>query len=80
MPQQCPPLQTKEALDACILNQTIGYLRWIEDDEKIVGIDAFHLGSYGQTDTGLVDLPQSLACYATLGAQLLGAQPREHQE
>eukprot|EP01047_Picozoa_sp_COSAG01_P081484 COSAG01_NODE_16265_length_1253_cov_6.086655_2_plen_161_part_00 len=70
VPRECPMLQTKAALDDCILNQTLGYLRWIEQDERIVGLDAFHLGSYGEHDTGLLDLPKSLDCYATLGKQL----------
>jgi hypothetical protein len=74
LPMDCPLLQTNAALDDCILNQTIEYLRWIDTDEKIVGIDAFHLGTYSAHDPGLVDLPKSLACYATLAAQLLEAR------
>jgi hypothetical protein len=45
IPVECPAIPTKAALDECILNQTVGYLRWIEGDQHIVGIDAFHLGS-----------------------------------
>lgn len=72
VPMECPPLQTNAALDDCILNQTMGFLRWIESDSMIAGINAFHLGTYSADDPGLVDLPKSLDCYATLATQLLG--------
>jgi hypothetical protein len=52
------------------LNQTQQYFRWIEQDELIVGIDGFHMQTYG-SDLGLVDLPQTLSCYQTLAKQLL---------
>merc|ERR1712232_153683 len=59
------------ALDACILNQTIQYLRWADDDLRVTGIDGFHFGTYGRTDIGLESLPHSLECYRTLGDQLV---------
>ena len=36
---------TLAKVDACMLTQTIAYLRWIDADEKIVGMDAFHLST-----------------------------------
>ena len=63
------------ALDSCILNQTQMYLRWIEQDERIVGLDGFHFGTYGKYDVGLQDLPRSKDCYARLGDQLTRQQP-----
>ena len=69
--------QTVHDLDTCVLDETKRYLRWIEHDARIVGLDAFHFGTYGH-DIGLEDLPLTRACYATLAAQLLraGARPR----
>lgn len=46
------------------------YFRWIEEDPMIVGIDAFHMQTYG-SDLGLVSLPTTLACYQTLAKQLV---------
>jgi hypothetical protein len=46
-----------------MLNQTIAYLRWIDSDEMIVGIDAW-------TADALPDLPKTWECYETLGKQL----------
>jgi hypothetical protein len=63
------------AMDDCMLNQTIGYLRWIDSDDKIVGIDAFHLSTYGSKaslDYGTESMPKTLECYITLGNQLNG--------
>jgi hypothetical protein len=68
---KCPAITDIAKLDACILNQTIGYLRWIEADEMIVGLDAFHLNEGSVFDVGLADMPRSIECYATLGAQLV---------
>eukprot|EP00040_Diaphanoeca_grandis_P039050 m.258025 g.258025 ORF g.258025 m.258025 type:complete len:1139 (+) comp36016_c0_seq1:75-3491(+) len=56
-------------LDECIYRETLEYFRWIDEDELIIGLNGFHIGTYGH-DIGLVDLPKSLACYVTLGAQL----------
>jgi hypothetical protein len=51
-----------------------GYLRWIDADDKIVGLDAFHLSTYGKApgfvDYGTVSMPKTLDCYLTLGDQL----------
>ena len=64
------------AMDDCLLNQTIGYLRWIDADDKIVGLDGFHLSTYGKApghvDYGVVSMPKTLECYMTLGDQLNG--------
>ena len=78
----CPAVQSFKsptpadlaAMDDCLLNQTIGYLRWIDSDDKIVGLDAFHLSTYGKApgfvDYGTVSMPKTLDCYRTLGDQL----------
>lgn len=69
--ETCPGVGTSiEAIDACLLNQTLSYLRWADADDRVVGIDAFHFGTYG-ADVGLVGLPRTLECYRTLGQQLV---------
>jgi hypothetical protein len=47
-----PDADDMGAIDDCMLNQTIGYFRWIDADDKIVGMDAFHLSTcaYGRLD------------------------------
>jgi len=62
-----------ETLDACVMEESVRYLRWIEKDARIAGIDGFHWGSYG-ADIGLGDMPKSRACYEKLGAQLSAAE------
>ena len=49
----------------------VGYLRWIERDNKILGKDSFHLPPYFQKDIGLTACPRSLQCYETVAVQLL---------
>ena len=71
-----PTASDLAAMDDCLLNQTIGYLRWIDADDKIVGLDGFHLSTYGKApasvDYGVISMPKTLECYMTLGDQLNG--------
>ena len=71
-----PTASDLAAMDDCLLNQTIGYLRWIDADDKIVGLDGFHLSTYGKApafvDYGVISMPKTLECYMTLGNQLNG--------
>ena len=62
-------IRDHKVLDACVMEESVRYLRWIERDARIAGIDGFHWGSYG-ADIGLRDMPKSRACYEKLGAQL----------
>lgn len=63
VPYDCPPCVTDACKDACLLNQTIGYLRWIDRDQMIVGLDAWSADA-------LPHLPKTWECYQTLGKQL----------
>ena len=52
------------------LRQIEGYLQWIAQDERLVGLNGFHLSSYLPDDLGLMMLPRTLACYEQLASQL----------
>lgn len=60
-------------LDAYVLNETIAYWSWAQSDPLVVGINMFHLSTYGPTDVGVVSLPQSLALYQSIGWQMRNA-------
>lgn len=57
-------------LDAYVYNETLAYWAWAQADALIVGINMFHLSTYGPTDVGVVSLPQSLALYESIGEQI----------
>ena len=68
---------TVALLDKCLLAETKRYFRWIEEEERIVGAESYHWGTYNAHDIGLTDLPTTQACYAQLAAQMLAHAENE---
>ena len=56
--------------DEWCLNQTYGYLDWIEQDQCITGSDAFYFDIAG----GLLELPKTLECWQQVSAQMIQYQ------
>jgi len=56
------------------LEEGHGYIQWIGQDSRIVGVNGFHLASYPPQDLGLsYPLPLTLQCYQALATQLRDA-------
>ena len=63
--------QDLSMLDACTRDEAVRYLRWIDAEDRLVGMSAFHYSTYPPYDLGLVSLPKTLQCYQDLAAQLI---------